>query len=90
MKIKQGKEESYKKFIEINNDPYSLCVVRFMKHWAELMEQQIELGKNVADIARETEIQADTEGITGFMYGCAVNALIQFWEYGEQLKDIVN
>ena len=28
----------------------------------------------------------DIAGITGFMYGCAVNALSQLWEYGEELR----
>ena len=30
--------------------------------------------------------EADTEGITGFMYGCAVSILSQYWEYGEELR----
>ena len=30
--------------------------------------------------------QADTEGITGFMYGCAVSILSHYWEYGEFLQ----
>lgn len=27
-----------------------------------------------------------TEGITGFMYGCAVSALAHFWAHGEALR----
>ena len=36
--------------------------------------------------ARSEPRKADTEGITGFMYGCAVNILSQCWEYGEVLR----
>ena len=30
--------------------------------------------------------EADVEGITGFMYGCAVSILSQCWKYGEELR----
>ena len=30
--------------------------------------------------------EADIEGITGFMYGCAVSILAQCWKYGEELR----
>lgn len=43
-------------------------------------------GDKIVDIADSTSREADTEGITGFMYGCAVNALSQLWEYGEELR----
>ena len=43
-------------------------------------------GDKIVDIADSTSHEADTEGITGFMYGCAVNALSQLWEYGEELR----
>lgn len=29
---------------------------------------------------------ANTDGITGFMYGCAVSGLAKFWKHGEQLR----
>ena len=87
MKVKAGKEKDFNNFVEINSkDGYSYGVVKFMKRWADLMEKEIEKGAKVADIADKTERQADTEGITGFMYGCAVGALSQFWEYGEELR----
>lgn len=43
-------------------------------------------GDKIVDIADSTSREADTEGITGFMYGCAVNVLSQLWEYGEELR----
>lgn len=30
--------------------------------------------------------EADTDGITGFMYGCAAQALAHFWKHGEILR----
>lgn len=87
MKIKAGKEKEFEQFVEINSkDFYSLGVVNFAKRWAELMEKEIENGTKVADIAEKTSHIADTEGITGFMYGCAVNTLSHLWEYGEELR----
>lgn len=47
-------------------------------------------GDKIVDIADSTSREADTEGITGFMYGCAVNALSQLWEYGEELRKLHN
>lgn len=35
---------------------------------------------------QKTSHDADTEGITGFMYGCAVNILAHVWEHGEELR----
>lgn len=87
MRIKKGKEADYCKFIEINGkDFYYVGVVDYAKRWAEMMEAEMSLGKNLTDIANNTSIEADTEGITGFMYGCAVAALSEFWEYGEELR----
>jgi hypothetical protein len=87
MKIKAGKEKDYARFAQINStDPYSQAVVDYMNKWADLMEEKISGGEEVKDIAKETSHTADTEGITGFMYGAAVAALAEFWEYGEELR----
>lgn len=86
MKIKIGKEKEFERFVEINSkDFYSRGVVDYMTRWAELMEKEIENGARVADIADSTSTRADTDGITGYMYGCAVSVLLHFWEYGEEL-----
>lgn len=87
MKIKIGTEKEFEQFVEINSkDFYSLGVINYLKRWADLMEKEIENGAKVADIADKTSHIADTEGITGYMYGCAVSALSHFWEYGEELR----
>ena len=87
MKIKVGKEKEFEQFVEINSkDFYSRGIVDYAKRWAELMEKEIESGAKVADIADRTSGTADTDGITGYMYGCAVGVLSDFWEYGENLR----
>lgn len=87
MKLKPGTEEDYKKYVEVNsNDPYGKGIVDFTEAWAVLMEQRIAAGEKIADIAKPTSRTADTDGITGFMYGCAVRALAHFWEHGEELR----
>lgn len=86
MDILKGKENDYKNYIRINSDPYSSCVIRFSERWANMMEKEIESGHCLNDIAEKLSHDADTEGITGFMYGCAINGLSSFWKYGEELR----
>lgn len=86
MKLKPGKEEQYAKYKSINTEPYSMAVVTYTERWADLMEAEMAKGGKIADIAKPTSHKADAEGITGFMYGCAVSALAEFWEHGEALR----
>lgn len=72
--------------VDAQKDFYGQGVMTFAKRWADLMEKEIESGKNLKDIADKTSRQADTEGITGFMYGCAVGILSQTWIHGEDLR----
>ena len=48
--------------------------------------KEIADGVPVAQAAQSTQYKADKQGITGYMYGCAVNILSGFWEYGEELQ----
>jgi len=86
MKIKNGMEKEYKEYAKNNSDPYGNAVVRYSEIWADLMEKKIEEGIPLVDIASSTSHEADTEGITGFMYGCAVSSLAHYWIYGEELR----
>jgi hypothetical protein len=88
MKIKQGLETEYAKYVETNSrDGYSKAVVDYSERWANLMEERLSAtGSTIAEIAKKASHDADTEGITGFMYGCAVQALAYFWEHGEELR----
>ena len=50
------------------------------------MEEQIEKGEKLEDIAGKLSQEADEDGITGFMYGAAVSILSECWIYGEDLR----
>ena len=90
MKIRPGMEEKYRQGYNNNLDPYGHAVYTFAERWAELMEEDIEAcnGPVAAAIANfdVRSREADTEGISGFMYGCAVSILSDCWEYGEILR----
>jgi hypothetical protein len=86
MKLKSGTEREYAEYKANNKDPYGARVVSYGEDWANLMESRMGSGEKIADIAKPTSHEADTDGITGFMYGCAVQALAHFWEHGEALR----
>ena len=87
MKIKEGMEQEYASYRENNaRDGYFAGITRYAERWCGMMEQEMENGASVAEAAERTNHTADTEGITGFMYGCAVQSLCQFWEHGEELR----
>lgn len=79
-------EAGWNRTVQNNQDAYGSGVIRFAERWANMMEQEIEKGSKLRDIAERTSHEADTEGITGFMYGCAVNILVHVWVYGEELR----
>lgn len=86
MKIKEGMEQERAEYEAKNSgDPYSRGVIDYELAWAAAMEAQIAQGKTVAEIAKEASRTADTEGITGFMYGCAVQGLAHTWAHGAEL-----
>lgn len=92
MKIKEEELQNYQIGLNNNQDPYGRGVYTYLERWAELMERAIENNPDMAPeevickYARDLSHEADTEGITGFMYGCAVSILAQTWAYGDMLK----
>jgi hypothetical protein len=61
-------------------------VITYAEQWADLMERDMAAGKKLEDVAEATSHEADTDGVTGFMYGAAVSVLAQVWEHGEALR----
>jgi hypothetical protein len=88
MKIKN--QVAYDKWTDANKDPYGAATLNFAVRWAKLMENAIADGATMESCKESTERAADQEGITGFMYGCAVQFLSQCWEHGEELRKIHN
>ncbi len=84
MKIKDQKV--YDNWKSNNQDGYGACIFRYAEKWATMMECAIQRGEKIKDVAKKLSHDADTEGITGYMYGAAVNILSQCWEHGEELR----
>ena len=78
--------EGWKKTCDNNKDPYGGAVITYAERWARLMEARMNRGEKLADIADQCSHLADNEGITGFMYGCAVSILSKVWAHGEALR----
>ncbi len=78
----------WQQFVEVNSkDGYSKGVVTYARRWAKYMQHLMKKhNKSVIEIADNASHASDIEGITGFMYGCAVNVLAQCWKYGEELR----
>lgn len=70
-----------------NTDGYGACIYEYAEGWAKLMQVEITNGKELKDIAEKTSFEMDFLGITGFMYGAAVQILSQCWKHGEELKN---
>lgn len=79
-------QDGWDRTVAANTDGYGACGIRFAARWANYMEREIATGAKLEDVAKRTSHEADKEGITGFMYGCAVSILSQVWEHGEQLR----
>lgn len=93
--FKVNDEAAWAECVKVQSaNAYSFAALKFAAAWASLMEQRGELGDvpnaettaKVAQIANTCSREADTEGITGFMYGCAVSCLAKLWVHGEALR----
>lgn len=78
--------EGWRKVCDANRDGYGGAVMTYAERWARMMEARMAKGERIADIADECSHLADEEGITGFMYGCAVGTLAAVWTHGESLR----
>lgn len=79
-------EDFYNKCVEANTDPYGSAIIRYATNWADIMESKMGNGEKLEHIAEKTSHDADTEGVTGYMYAAAVSILANCWLYGEQLR----
>ena len=94
MKIKPEMKEKYEEICDKNRDFYGRGICTFAERWADLIEKDIEeCGGVTATVIANFEkrgFQADTENISGFMYGCAISLLSRCWEYGDFLREWSN
>lgn len=85
MQFMTGKKERWEEGLANNQDPYGAAIYSYAQRWAELMEEKMKFSR-LEEIAKSTSHEADTEGITGFMYGAAVSILSQAWLWGDELR----
>lgn len=78
--------ELWKRCTDNNQDSYGKGINDYAERWANLMETRLASGESLADIALPTSFEADTDGITGFMFGAAVATLVEVWEHGAALR----
>lgn len=92
MRLRDQKEFDDWKAKQKNDDPmaeaYGMECFYYAERWADLMEAEMEANPDVefAELAKRTSHEADTEGLTGFMYGMAVSILSKCWVNGELLR----
>lgn len=91
-------QAKWQEYVAANSDDYGGACVRYAERWARLMQAEnrhplsgddapLNASALFADIAERTSHEADAGiGITGFMYGAAVNMLAQCWAWGEELR----
>ena len=79
-------QDTWQEYFRLNTDPYGRAACTYAERWARLMQLEMSHGRPLADVADATSHEADLEGITGFMYGCAVSMLARCWKHGEELR----
>lgn len=84
--IELANKARWQKFKTVNSDGYGGAVIAYSERWARLMQVEMANEKKLEDVADATSQEANLEGITGFMYGCAVSTLTACWKYGDQLR----
>lgn len=71
---------AFEKLVQVNSkDGYSYACVQYAARWARLMEENIAKGITGKDMIERTSHEADTDGITGAMYGAARAVLKHHW-----------
>lgn len=86
MQILIDKQADYEEWKAKNADAYGAECFRYAEAWADIMEKRLAKEESLAVFAKETSHEANTHGITAFMYGMAVFILGKFWVHGEELR----
>jgi len=86
IEFKCSNKDALDKWQESNKDGYGGGIIEYAKDWGRLMQYEIGNGNKLNDIAGKTSFELGWHGITGFMYGAAVQVLSDCWVYGEDLR----
>ena len=79
-------ESAWAEYKEKNQDDYGKAIIDYAERWGNLMEEKFNKGYSLNEVAEATSNDADLDGITGFMYGAAVQTLANVWIHGEALR----
>jgi len=83
MKIKQGKEENYQKYVDINKpDEYSKACV----DCGEIFGNFVDEGKTFDEAEELMLATPDGQELTGFMMGALMSGVSNFHERGDEIK----
>lgn len=72
-----------------NTDGYGSAIFEYAEGWAKLMQAELSNGKVLGDVASKTSFEMDFMGISGFMYGAAVQILTKCWAHGKELNEVL-
>lgn len=85
--IELSDADGWQATIDTNKDePYGEAVIRYAETWARLMQYEMSLGRSLFEVAEYASYQADVEGLTGAMVGCAGSILSHCWIHGKDLR----
>lgn len=75
--------------VKINNDPYGKRIITYAADAAWLAEQLMDADPDLPfnEVMDKAFKEADYDGITGFMYGAAVQELSKAWVHGEKVRN---
>ena len=90
--------EKWQKWVDSNQDSYGRAAVVFAAEWAKNMDEMIAQTENkvFSDLTTKQISEASEKaddiagGITGFMFGAAVQMLSECWSFGEDLRKYHN
>lgn len=69
-----------------SEDFFEEATMIFAGRWAKYMQMVLHTGENIADIAHKTSLVCNIEGIPETRCEQAVDYLIKYWRYGEELQ----
>ena len=78
-------DATWRVFVQDAKTSEDKAVVRFARRWAVFMEEAIEQGETVAEVAKRTSLCANYEGLAAPGFDAAVKVLIEHWEFGDDL-----
>lgn len=88
--IAEGCEKELQSWFDCNKDDYGRRCVTYAQDWAKLM--QIKIYKDIPltrELVYDLSHEADTDGITGFMFGAAKNVLRTTWKYWSLIENLL-